>query len=34
MIRAGVHGGTDFANSQPEDADVNEILFRPTAQEL
>jgi NADP-dependent 3-hydroxy acid dehydrogenase YdfG len=23
-----------FAISQPEDVDVNEILFRPTAQEL
>jgi len=24
----------DFAISQPEDVDINEILFRPTAQEL
>jgi NADP-dependent 3-hydroxy acid dehydrogenase YdfG len=23
-----------FAMSQPEDVDINEILFRPTAQEL
>ena len=23
-----------FAMSQPEDVDVNEILYRPTAQEL
>jgi NADP-dependent 3-hydroxy acid dehydrogenase YdfG len=23
-----------FAMSQPDDVDVNEILFRPTAQEL
>jgi len=23
-----------FANSQPEDVDINEIVFRPTKQEL
>ena len=27
-------GQLPFAMSQPEDVDVNEILFRPTRQEL
>jgi hypothetical protein len=29
-----ITGASSFAIGQPEDADINEILFRPTRQEI
>jgi len=40
IVITGANSGETFANivsfaiSQPEDVDINEILFRPTKQEL
>lgn len=33
-MTTGIQRGAEFAMSQPGDRDVNEILSRPTGQEL